>query len=160
MTTTSRNTAAGRKKSYSRGHTTTRTQCVTPPPIAGMRDFLRLPAHRSRLVAEFVRCLEGEIEIEYCFHSDATRPYGARGTRQQRRSGINACRERFAREQRVTGRWYSRLNVLSRSSLVSSTSRRWKPAVCTTGMTVGLTSMPAQQSMGPASAGKRQSFMR
>ena len=25
----------------------------------------RLPAHRSRLVAEFVRCLEGEIEIEY-----------------------------------------------------------------------------------------------
>jgi hypothetical protein len=32
-----------------------------------MRDFLMLPAHRSRLVAEFVRCLEGEIEIEYCF---------------------------------------------------------------------------------------------
>jgi len=25
----------------------------------------RLPAHRSRIVAEFVRCLEGEIEIEY-----------------------------------------------------------------------------------------------
>lgn len=25
----------------------------------------RLPAHRSRLVADFVRCLEGEIEIEY-----------------------------------------------------------------------------------------------
>jgi hypothetical protein len=25
----------------------------------------RLPAHRSRFVAEFVRCLEGEIEVEY-----------------------------------------------------------------------------------------------
>src|SRR5215467_10610803 len=25
----------------------------------------RLPAHRSRLVAEFVHCLEGEIQIEY-----------------------------------------------------------------------------------------------